>query len=221
MRVVIVGLALGLVIANVPASAQWAPLDCERARLRLNRILCSDPQLTQLDRRVHDAFAERMGNATPAQQAHLRERQRAWRRARGLFDTGVEALTHEYRIQLAWLLHPLLAIEGRYERESGGASLEVEVHVGVADGIALRGLASGPPPLAWLAAPPDEPGAPRRTVRVSGNRAQVAPELLGSTAPRTHDCVITLEFSLDTAHIATRGVCGGEFSGVYRKAWLP
>lgn len=215
------GLALGLVIATVPALAQWAPLDCERARIRLNRTLCSDPLLVQLDRSVHDAFAERMGNATPAQQAHLRERQRAWRRARGLFDAGVEALTHEYRIQLAWLTHPLLAIEGRYERESGGASLEVEVHSGVADGIALRGLASGPPPLAWLASPPEEPGAPRRAVRVTGNRAQVAPELLGSLAPRMHDCVIALEFSLDTANITTQGVCGSDLGGRYRKAWLP
>jgi hypothetical protein len=151
----------------------------------------------------------------------LRERQRAWRRARGLFDGTVEALVHEHRIQLDWLVHPLLPLEGRYERDGAPASLEVEVHAGIADAVALRGLAPGPPALAWLAGRPDEPGAPRRPTRLAESRARVAPELLGSLAPRTHDCELRLTFALDSVTIATTGLCGADFGGLYRKAWLP
>ena len=165
-------------------AAEAASFDCARARTKLNRVICSDEALSQLDSTVWTAYGERIKTLTPAQFAHVRERHFLWRRTRGLYETTIEALTHEYRSHLAWLSHPLLAHEGRYERLGWGAApamVEAEVDVSAADLLALRGQLSSPLAWRWVAA-----GASART-RVNAQKARVHPEFIGAPTAEEAD----------------------------------
>lgn len=199
-----------------PQAAQAASFDCTRARTKLNRVICSDAQLSQLDSTVWNAYGERIKTLTPAQFAHVRERHFLWRRTRGLYETTIEALTHEYRSHLAWLTHPLLAHEGRYERLGWGATpamVEAEVDVSATDLLAVRGQLSGPLAWRWVAA-----GASART-RVAAHQARVRPEFIGAPVSDEATCDLRLTFKVDILTIEADGQCSADFGGDYRKVW--
>ena len=201
----------------VSLAAHAASFDCTRARTKLNRVICSDEALSQFDSTVWTAYGERIKTLTPAQFAHVRERHFLWRRTRGLYETTIEALTHEYRSHLAWLGHPLLAHEGRYERlgwVSAPAMVEVEVDVSATDLLALRGQLSSPLARRWVAA-----GASART-RVNAHKAQVHPEFIGAPAAEEATCDLRLTFKVDILTIEADGQCGADFGGDYRKVWV-
>ena len=204
-----------LILASL--AAHGASFDCTRARAKLNRVICSDEALSQLDSTVWTAYGERIKTLTPAQFAHVRERHFLWRRTRGLYETTIEALTHEYRSHLAWLSHPLLAHEGRYERLGWGAApamVEAEVDVSATDLLALRGQLSSPLAWRWVAA-----GASART-RVNARKAQVHPEFIGVPAAETATCELRLTFKVDILTIEADDQCAADFGGDYRKVWV-
>ena len=204
-------------------AAAAASFDCNRARSKLNRAICSDAALSRLDETVWNAYGERIRSLTALQYAHVRERHLLWRRSRGLYETTVEALTHEYLSHLAWLTHPLLGLEGRYQRSglaSSAAHLEVEVDVRSAQALEVRGLATTPIALAWQASARHDPktdSLPAQSQRDQGLQLKVQPQLLGNAAPPTTTCEFNISFADDQALLTSNGECGANFNGTYAR----
>ena len=208
-------------LATGCAWASAASFDCERARSKLNRVICSDAALSQLDSTVWNTYGELIRKLGSQQFMHVRERHYTWRRGRGLYETSVEALTHEYRSHLAWLTHPLLALEGRYERDKTAAApaqVEIEVDVAQPDAVAVRGLIGAPEALVWRPAALADGGEPAR-VRPTGRQARFRPEIIGAPLLPADACELVLEFEDDRLSVAGIGQCGADFSGRYRKAF--
>lgn len=205
------------------AQAIAANFDCNRARSKLNRAICSDAALSRLDETVWNAYGERIRGLTALQYAHVRERHLLWRRSRGLYETTVEALTHEYLSHLAWLTHPLLGLEGRYQRSglaSSAAHLEVEVDVRSPQALEVRGLATTPIALAWQASARHalNPGSlPTTPQRGPGIRLTIQPQLLGNAASLSATCEFNISFADDQALLASNGECGANFDGAYAR----
>jgi len=205
------------------AQAIAASFDCNRARSKLNRVICSDTSLSQLDATVWNTYGERIRGLTALQYAHVRERHLLWRRSRGLYETTVEALIHEYQSHLAWLTHPLLGLEGRYQRSalaSPAAHLEVEVDVRSPNALAVRGLATVPLALAWQASVRDDSPAgssPAQSRRGHGIELKIRPQLLGNATPSTTTCEFNISFADDRALLTSNGQCGANFDGTYAR----
>jgi hypothetical protein len=206
----------------LPPLCGAASFDCGRARSKLNRIICSDATLSQLDEAVWNAYGERVGGLTALQLAHVRERHLLWRRSRGLYESTVEALIHEYRSHLAWLLHPGFPYEGRYERVGPGSlpgDIEVEIDLRQGAGLALQGRTPLPVPMSWRAgvpavtgAGPDQ-GTGALTVKMRPGAGTANDTLVPA-------CLFTIRFSGDDLTLDSEGECGGAFAGTYTRVPL-
>jgi hypothetical protein len=206
---------LGVLLCHVPAAVA-ASFDCDRARSRLNRMICSDAELSRIDEVVWNAYGERIRGLSPLQYAHIRQRHLQWRRSRGLYETTVEALKHEYRTHLDWLTHPLLQIEGRYQRTGIGAStahVEVDVDTRSAQAAELRGLVLVAPFLAWEASATGA-SAP---LAGTGITFRMRPVLSGNDAELAADCSFEIAFSGDDALLTASASCGRAFDGLYTR----
>ena len=208
-------------LSAVPAVA--ASFDCDRARSKLNRVICSDAALSRLDETVWNTYGERIRSLTALQYVHVRERHLLWRRSRGLYETTVEALTHEYRSHLAWLTHPLLGLEGRYQRSGLGASaahIEIEVDVRSLQALELRGLATTPMSIAWQASARHAVGSDASLAppgRDQDVRLTLQPRLIGDAAPAAAPCAFDLTLTGDQAVLTSSGECGAHVGGTYAR----
>jgi uncharacterized protein YecT (DUF1311 family) len=214
-----IGLAALLVCVMACASpAGAASFDCARARSKLNRLICSDAELSRLDELVWNAYGERVRDLSALQYALVRERHIQWRRSRGLYESTVEALKHEYRTHQDWLTHPFLWLEGRYQRTGIGVStahFEVDVDTRSRQAAEVRGLVLVSPFLAWQASVRSEPkpSAPAGT----GITFRVRPMLPGNDAELAADCSFEIAFSGDDALLAASASCGKAFDGHYTR----
>ena len=207
-----------------------ASFDCNKARSKLNRMICADAELSALDSRVWDTFGAHLKSLSPAQLAHVRERHFLWRRQRGWFDDNVASISADYRRHLAWLTHPLLPLEGRYETAAGHA-VQVEVETG-ADAAAplklsVQGEAAGPRRFTWVA--PAEGEVENRIVRdaeaadarpgvpLINGMVELVPVFLGAPPAPVQQCRIDIRFGDDALTLATQGACGADLAGSYRK----
>jgi hypothetical protein len=220
-------LLLGLAGLLLGGTAHAASFDCEHARTRLYRIICADPELSALDEQVWNAYGERIKTLSPAQYEQVRDRHITWRRERGLYDHSVAALIDDYRLHLAWLRHPLLPLEGRYQR-ADGAELMIEIGAGAAGAppaVVALGRAGA---LQWLPArpglppnalePDDQAGSPRASTPVEQGRLRLRPNFIGTPSGALGDCGLEIRFENDHAQITTSGQCGGAFDGNYSLA---
>ena len=195
------------------ADAMAASFDCNRARSKLNRVICSDTALSRLDETVWNTYGERIRGLTSLQYAHVRERHLLWRRSRGLYETTVEALTHEYTSHLAWLTHPLLRLEGRYERSalgSSAASLEIELDVRAPTALEARGLATTPTAVAWQASARHQAHVDASSALAEhhhGIRLRMRPRLFGNIPSVTESCEFDIVFRADEAMLTSSGEC--------------
>lgn len=199
-----------------PASA--ASFDCTRARSKLNRLICSDAELSRLDELVWNAYGERIRGLSALQYGLVRERHIQWRRSRGLYESTVEALKHDYRTHHDWLTHPLLWLEGRYQRSGIGAStahIEVDVDTRSPQAAEVRGLVLLAPYLAWQASARSETGS--ATTAATGITLRVRPALPGNTAELAADCSFEITFSGDEALLTASASCGKAFDGRYAR----
>jgi uncharacterized protein YecT (DUF1311 family) len=204
--------------------AQAASFDCARASTKLTRAICADPELSKLDEAVWNAYGERIKTLTPAQYEQVRDRHITWRRQRGRFDRGIDALTADYRRHLAWLTHPLLPYEGRYER-ADGAELSVEIDLrapGDKPAAVTLGRAGR---LQWMpaaaGATPSQlraetgAGTPQPSVPWRDNMFAVFPNFAGLPIAPISNCRFTLRWSGEIAQLASTGQCGADFDGDY------
>ena len=206
--------------------AQGASFDCERARGKLMRNICSDATLSQLDEQVWNAYGERIKTLSSAQYTQVRDRHITWRRERGLYDAGVPALTDDYRRHLAWLSHPLLPLEGRYARSDGAEiSVELDLHPGkpatALNVIGRQGSLQWLPPRAGLppnAIEPDlGPAEPRAAVALTDGVLRLRPNFIGTPRGLLKDCELTLRWLEDTLRLDSQGKCGAELDGAYQR----
>jgi hypothetical protein len=201
----------------LPAFCGAASFDCERARSKLHRTICADPTLSRLDESVWNAYGERIRGLTALQLAHVRERHLLWRRSRGLYESTVEALTHEYRSHLAWLEHPGFPFEGRYERGGPGSmpgEIEVEIDLREGAGLALQGRTPLPVPMSWRAGVPAVAGV--GPDEAAGTLiVKMRPRAGGDALPAT--CLFTIRFAGDELALDSAGECGGAFAGTYTR----
>ena len=76
-------LFLSLALTPSGAQAQSTPsFDCQKATTAVEKLICSDPTLAELDRKMADAFGRAMGKAPVADRDAIRQRQRRWLQAR-------------------------------------------------------------------------------------------------------------------------------------------
>ncbi len=213
-RVGLAALALSLMASATLACA--ASFDCTRARSKLNRLICSDAELSRLDELVWNAYGERIRELSALQYGLVRERHIQWRRSRGLYESTVEALKHDYRTHHDWLTHPLLWLEGRYQRSGIGAStaqIEVDVDTRSPQAAEVRGLVLLVPYLAWQASARSAPGS--STTAGTGITLRVRPTLPGNDALLAADCSFEIAFNGDEALLAATASCGKAFDGRY------
>ena len=220
---------LAVVLVNAATSAQAASFDCNKARSKLNRMICADADLSALDSRVWNTFGGHLKSLSPAQLAHVRERHFLWRRQRGWYDDNVASISADYQRHLAWLTHPLLPLEGRYETDAGHAvQVEVEVDAAALNTLSVQGEAAGPRRFTWVAPAGGEvenrivrdaeaadvrPGVP-----LINGMVEIVPVFLGAPPAPVQHCRIDIRFGDDALTLATQGACGAELAGNYRKA---
>lgn len=200
------------------APAEAASFDCARARSKLNRLICSDAELSRLDALVWNTYGERIRELSALQYALVRERHIQWRRSRGLYESTIEALKHEYRTHHDWLTHPFLWLEGRYQRTGIGGStahFELDVDTRSRQAAEVRGLVLVSPFLAWQASVRSEtrPSDPTGT----GINFRVRPLLAGNDAELAADCYFEIVFSGDDALLTASASCGKAFDGHYTR----
>ena len=218
--------AVVTVAVAATAAAHAASFDCTKARSKLNRMICADAALSALDSQVWDTFGAHLKTLSPAQLAHVRERHLIWRRQRGWFDDNIAAIAEDYRRHLAWLSHPLLPLEGRYESEAGHV-VRVEVDAGTPGRVSVQGEAAAPGAFAWVVpiegelenqvVREAEAGSARPALPLNGKSASLSPVFLGAPAGPVQQCRIEMQFHSDKLELATQGACGTSLSGVYRK----
>ena len=210
--------------------AQAASFDCAKARTKLNRMICADAELSALDSRVRDVYGARIAGASVAQYTHLRERHAAWRRQRGWYDNTIDTLKDDYQRHLAWLNHPLLALEGRYEHDDD-LSVQVEIDADAPTRVSIQGSVktAGLVRHAFAWAPParGEPvnyvvrggdaGEARPTVALTNRATAFAPAFIGAPPVPVQGCQIDITFGSDELSLVTIGACGAPLAGRYAK----
>ena len=220
-------------------SASAASFDCAKARTKLNRMICADAELSALDSRVWDAFGARIQGISVAQYTHVRERHLTWRRQRGWYDRTIDALKDDYQRHLAWLSHPLLALEGRYETGDGNA-IQIEIDTGAAQNFSVTGSVQTTGlvrhAFSWVVPVSGEPlnhivrdadGAearPTLALTTQGHTTrsvQFAPAFIGAPPGPLQDCRIELGFGTDQLTLATQGACGARLDGSYTRRISP
>ena len=215
--------ALAVLLA-LPLACAAASFDCQRARSKLNRTICADSELSRLDQQVWNAYGERIRGLTPLQYAHVRERHILWRRSRGLYETSVAALVHDYRNHLAWLDHRFFRFAGRYQRESPGRStahFEAEADLRRPDALDLRGLADSVAALAWRAAARAATvSGPADAAHATGARISIrfSPVSSATDAGLSEGCDFDIAFDGDEAILIATQTCGKAFDGTYSRA---
>ena len=218
------------IVVTATAAAHAASFDCNKARSKLNRMICADAALSALDSQVWDTFGAHLKTLSPAQLAHVRERHLIWRRQRGWFDETIADITADYRLHLAWLSHPLLRLEGRYE-SSDGHAISVELDLAAQDRLSVLGEVNTREPFSWGMPEPDE--TPNRVVRAPaapGSRPSLAlveralrlnPVFLGHPPGPVQGCEIEIHFGVDALSLVQSGSCGSTISGLYRRSAPP
>ena len=212
------------------AAVHAASFDCNKARSKLNRMICADAALSALDSQVWDTFGAHLKTLSPAQLAHVRERHLIWRRQRGWFDETIADITADYRLHLAWLSHPLLRLEGRYE-SSDGHAISVELDLAAQDRLSVLGEVNTREPFSWGMPEPDEtpnrvvraPEAPwsRPSLALVDSALRLNPVFLGHPPGAVQGCEIEIHFEVDALSLVQSGSCGSTISGLYRRSAPP
>ena len=226
-----------LLLAAAP-QVHAASFDCAKARSKLNRMICADAELSALDSQVWDTFGVHLKTLSPAVLAHVREQHLIWRRQRGWFDDTISAISEDYRRHLAWLTHPLLSLEGRFESDAGH-TVRVEMDTSATDRLAVQGEGQGGWPggarsvmtarstFAWVAPAEgeienhivrdSEAAATRPPLLVRDGIARLIPTFFGAPPGPVQQCRIALRFETETLTLQSEGACGAALAGVYRR----
>ena len=118
-----IGLCLALTLVALCAAlpSHAASFDCARAKRKIERRICADATLSQLDDDAAREYAAAYTGATVAHQQDLIAERARFRRERGRYDISSAGLAADFNDYLRYLRHPMRASLGAYERFDGAA----------------------------------------------------------------------------------------------------
>ncbi|MES2058890.1 MAG: hypothetical protein V4564_23325 [Pseudomonadota bacterium] len=199
-------LGLVLLIGTAPAGA--ASFDCAKASTRVEKLVCSDPQLSRLDERLAAAYREALKLWDGRIAAYVKLTQRGWMGERTLLPAGtgtggvyceddaqrLSCLRGLYADRIAILKSPGFRLSGMYYR--GKDMLRVtprpaglELGVALADPNAVQVFT--------------EEGKP---VPVAAGQTMVVFPLVGEGSGA---CRLELAFAVDAVVMTQQGPCSG------------
>ena len=198
-------LALG-----IGGAAHAASFDCTKAKRKIEKRICADAALSQLDDQAARAYAQAYASASLHHQQELIAERAKFRRERGRYDASPSALADDYQTWLFYLTHPQRARIGMYQgsqqayvrvlpmRAARGAALLAQ-GASEASGSETSGMG-------WVSAAP---------FFVESERAVI--EVRKATSPET-TCPATLHFDGEQVRLRTQGKCAGNaIDAAYRK----
>ncbi|QNQ11771.1 lysozyme inhibitor LprI family protein [Sphingomonas alpina] len=203
-----VAMFLGLVLLAGTTSAGAASFDCAKASTRVEKLICSDPQLSHLDDSLAAAYREALKLWDGRIAAYVKLTQRGWMGERTLLPAGtgmggvyceddaqrLSCLRGLYIDRIAILKSPGFRLSGMYYR--GKDMLRITSRPG---GLEL-GLAQADPNAVQVFT---EEGKP---VPVAAGQTTIVFPLMGEG---NEACRLEAAFTVDAVVLTSRGPCSG------------
>lgn len=210
-------LLLAAVIPSLAASpAIAASFDCAKARTKVEKLICKDPQLSRQDEDLAEAYGEAQKAWDGKIAAYVRMSQRGWMRARALEtpgmsgggilceddETALPCLRTIHADRIAVLRNPGFRLSGIYVRGQ--------------DFLRIKAMPTGLDFAYQLADANMSQGSADETrpVKVAPGQTIVAFPLAG-TGPDA--CRLDVSFSADQVTLTQKGPCGGADLGGWWK----
>jgi uncharacterized protein YecT (DUF1311 family) len=205
-------IALAPVMAASPATA--ASFDCAKARTKVEKLICKDPQLSRQDEDLAKAYGEALKLWDGKIAAYVRMSQRGWVGSRALEppgmsgggilctddETALPCLRTIHADRLAVLRNPGFRLGGIYVRGR--------------DFLRIKAMPTGLDFAYQLADANMSQGSADDTVKVAPGQTIVAFPLAG-TGPDA--CRLDASFSVDEVTLTQKGPCGGAKLGGWWK----
>lgn len=206
----------GLLLALTALPAAAASFDCAKARTKVEKLICKDPQLSRQDEDLAKAYGEALKLWDGQIAAYVRMNQRGWVGARALEppevsgggilctddETALPCLRTIHADRIAVLRNPGFRLSGIYVRGQ--------------DMISLKAMPAGLN-LGYMLGDPNAPQGftdDTRPVKVATGQTVVSFPLTG-TGPDA--CVLDAAFVADTVTITQKGPCSGAKLGGWWK----
>jgi uncharacterized protein YecT (DUF1311 family) len=205
-----------LLAALVPSLASAASFDCAKARTKVEKLICADPQLSRQDEDLAKAYGEALKLWDGKIAAYVRLNQRGWMASRALEkpgmsgggilceddETALPCLRTIHADRIAVLRNPAFRLSGIYVRGQDFLRIKavptgLEFAYQLADVNASQGFTDD-----------------TRPVRAAPGQTIVAFPLTG-TGPDA--CRLDASFSADEVTLTQKGPCGGADLGGWWK----
>ena len=199
-------------LAASPATA--ASFDCAKARTKVEKLICKDPQLSRQDEEVAKAYGEALKLWDGKIAAYVKMTQRGWVGVRALEtpgmsgggilceddETALPCLRTIHADRIAVLRNPGFRLSGTYVRGQ--------------DFLRIKAMPTGLDFAYQLADANMSQGSAHDTVKVATGQTIVAFPLAG-TGPDA--CRLDASFSADEVTLTQKGPCGGAKLGGWWK----
>lgn len=199
---------LSILLSAMAVPAAAASFDCAKARTKVEKLICDDPELSRQDEAMARAFSEALTVWDGKIAAATRLNQKGWVGSRALLPPGMDqggilctddktrldCLRGVYRDRIAVLRDPAWRLGGIYER--GKDVLRIKVVPGGLD-------------LAYQLGSPDAPGGATQEgvpVKVAPGATSVSFPLVGEGRDA---CRLDGAFTAEAVTIAQKGACSG------------
>jgi uncharacterized protein YecT (DUF1311 family) len=213
-RLVVVLVGLLLILVAAPATA--ASFDCAKARSKVEKLICKDPQLSRQDEDLAKAYGEALKLWDGQIAAYVKLNQRGWVGSRALEppgmsgggilctddETALPCLRTIHADRIAVLRNPGFRLSGIYVRGQDFLRIKamptgLDFAYQLADANASQGFTDDTQP-----------------VKVATGQAVMSFPLTG-TGPDT--CRLDAAFTADTVVLTQKGPCGGAKLGGWWK----
>jgi len=206
----------GLLLVATAAPAAAASFDCAKARTKVEKLICKDPQLSRQDEDLAKAYGEALKLWDGQIAAYVKLSQRGWVGSRALEppevsgggilctddETALPCLRTIHADRIAVLRNPGFRLSGIYTRGPDMISLKA-----VPAGLNLGYMLGDPSATQGFT---DD----TRPVKIAVGQTVVSFPLTG-TGPDA--CVLDAAFVVDTVTITQKGPCGGAKLGGWWK----
>ena len=216
LAAVLSALLLLALIPSFAATANAASFDCAKARTKIEKLICKDPQLSRQDEDLAKAYGEALKLWDGKIAAYVRTSQRGWVGVRALEtpgmsgggilceddETALPCLRTIHADRIAVLKNPGFRLSGIYVRGQDFLRIKamptgLDFAYQLADANMSQGFADD-----------------TRTVKVAPGQTIVAFPLAG-TGPDA--CRLDASFSVDEVTLTQKGPCGGAKLGGWWK----
>ena len=199
MRMLVVAAALAALSGNALA----ASFDCIKARLKSEKMICADKELSALDEKLAAAYKAAVAGAEPRFASYVRLSQRDWVKARNVMDresgcADAKCLRQMYIDRIRQITRPYYRHEGLYEKTDGKRRETLLV-------------VSSPEDLGLYFAAADSPGVSPNLKAAGNSKVSAA----GEARWESDGCAYSVKLEADKAVLAERGKCAQSAAGTY------